>query len=75
MRHRKISAHNLAQFQPQFIILNQFMSAAMGNYPFVHGTSAWHVYQQTLQENSVELMQGLQDLEQMGNEDWRFAVV
>ena len=69
-----IDDEKLGILMPHYQILSLFMERALQQYP-EFDSSAWELYCNVLRDQNVDLMQGLQDLEQLAHEDWRFALV
>lgn len=51
-----------------------FIERALQQFPQFDG-SAWELYCNVLRDQNMDLMQGLQDLELLAHEDWRFGLI
>ena len=54
--------------------MHKFFRVVLSEYPFSE-RSVYRIYTTILIDCNTEIMQGLSDLERLGHEDWRFALV
>ena len=55
-------------------MLTTFLKRFMKVYP-AQSSNTWSIYHKILQERKIDMMKGLNDLEQLSRIDWRFAVL